>query len=213
MKIKEEPYLEDFESIKIDILNKVIEHTPYTGWSLETLKVSLGEIGILNSLDSFFPGGIKDISRLYFDIADKKLEYDVENIDLENKSVRDRISYLLNLRLDFFSNNKQVIKQIIGSDFFNGFSLAPISRINDSVDLMWRLAGDKSVDYNFYTKRILLGGIYISSVLFWLDSENREEVSKFIDRRIANVMKIEKNKKKFSSFFKKNKILKQFRPI
>ena len=71
---------------------------------------------------------------------------------------------------------------------------------------MWILAGDKSLDYNYYTKRILLGGIYITTVLYWLDSDNRDDVSKFIDRRISNIMEFEKIKKNISKIFKINKL-------
>jgi ubiquinone biosynthesis protein COQ9 len=65
-----------------------------------------------------------------------------------------------------------------------------------SVDLMWRIAGDTSTDFNHYTKRMTLGAVYGSTLLVWLDdqSEGWSETAAFLDRRIDDVMKIEKFK-------------------
>ena len=63
-----------------------------------------------------------------------------------------------------------------------------------SADLMWRIAGDTSTDFNHYTKRMTLGAVYASSLLAWLDddSEGWQDTSAFLDRRIDDVMKFEK---------------------
>jgi len=63
-----------------------------------------------------------------------------------------------------------------------------------SADRMWRLAGDTTTDFNHYTKRITLGGVYASTLLVWLDdkSEGLAETRAFLERRIADVMRFEK---------------------
>ena len=63
-----------------------------------------------------------------------------------------------------------------------------------SADLMWRLAGDTSTDFNHYTKRMTLGAVYGSTLLAWLDddSEGWIDTAAFLDRRIDDVMKFEK---------------------
>jgi ubiquinone biosynthesis protein COQ9 len=65
-----------------------------------------------------------------------------------------------------------------------------------SVDAMWRAVGDTSTDYNYYTKRALLAGVYGSTVLVWLDdsSEGFTDTFAFLDRRIGDVMAIERGK-------------------
>ena len=59
---------------------------------------------------------------------------------------------------------------------------------------MWRIAGDTSTDFNHYTKRMTLGAVYGSTLLVWLDdqTEGWTETAAFLDRRIDDVMKIEK---------------------
>ncbi len=68
-----------------------------------------------------------------------------------------------------------------------------------SSDVMWRLAGDTSTDFNHYTKRLTLGAVYASTLLSWLDdhSEGLVETRAFLDRRIEDVMRFEKTKAKW----------------
>ena len=63
-------------------------------------------------------------------------------------------------------------------------------------DAIWNALGDTSEDVNWYTKRATLSGVYSSTVLYWLgdDSEDNEDTWAFLDRRIENVMQIEKLK-------------------
>jgi ubiquinone biosynthesis protein COQ9 len=63
-----------------------------------------------------------------------------------------------------------------------------------TADVMWRIAGDTSTDFNHYTKRMTLGAVYGSTLLVWLDdqSEGLSETAAFLDRRIDDVMTFEK---------------------
>jgi ubiquinone biosynthesis protein COQ9 len=70
-----------------------------------------------------------------------------------------------------------------------------------TADHMWRIAGDTATDYNHYTKRLTLSGVYASTLLAWLDdqSEDWAETSAFLDRRIDDVMRFEKWKAGWTS--------------
>jgi len=63
-----------------------------------------------------------------------------------------------------------------------------------SADLMWRLAGDTATDYNHYSKRLILSGVYTATLLAWLDdqSEGWADTAAFLDRRLAGVGRFEK---------------------
>ncbi|MEL7318071.1 MAG: COQ9 family protein, partial [Pseudomonadota bacterium] len=70
-----------------------------------------------------------------------------------------------------------------------------------SADIMWRLAGDTATDYNHYTKRTILAGIYSATLAFFIndDSHGKEKTYEFLERRIEGVMKFEKAKAKFTN--------------
>ena len=61
------------------------------------------------------------------------------------------------------------------------------------------------LDFNFYTKRALLSGVYSATVLYWLNdnSEDFEKTWQFLDRRIDDVMQIEK----FKAQMRENKLV------
>jgi ubiquinone biosynthesis protein COQ9 len=67
---------------------------------------------------------------------------------------------------------------------------------------MWYAAGDKSTDFNFYTKRATLAGVYSATLLYWLNdrSAGSEATWAFLDRRIDNVMAFEKLKSQVRSW-------------
>ena len=61
---------------------------------------------------------------------------------------------------------------------------------------MWRLAGDTATDFNHYSKRAILSGVYTSTTLVYLgdESDDLAETRGFLDRRIDDVMRFEKFK-------------------
>ena len=63
-----------------------------------------------------------------------------------------------------------------------------------TVDTIWRAAGDTATDFNFYTKRGLLAGVYSATVVYWLNdsSEDFSRTWRFLDRRIDETMQIPK---------------------
>ena len=65
-----------------------------------------------------------------------------------------------------------------------------------TVDAMWRAAGDTSTDFNFYTKRGILAGVYASTAMRWFNDTGDDEkvTDEFLIARIENVMQFEKFK-------------------
>jgi ubiquinone biosynthesis protein COQ9 len=65
-----------------------------------------------------------------------------------------------------------------------------------TADKIWNALGDTSDDVNWYTKRATLSGVYSATVLYWLgdDSADNQATWEFLDRRIDDVMQIEKVK-------------------
>ncbi len=70
-----------------------------------------------------------------------------------------------------------------------------------AADHMWRAAGDTAVDYNHYTKRTLLAGIYAATLLTFLndESEGHADTRAFLGRRIEGVMRFEKAKARLTA--------------
>ncbi|KAJ3025289.1 UNVERIFIED_CONTAM: Ubiquinone biosynthesis protein coq9, mitochondrial [Siphonaria sp. JEL0065] len=56
-------------------------------------------------------------------------------------------------------------------------------------DEIWFLAGDRSTDMNWYSKRVLLAGVYTSTELFMTQDKSPDfvETGRFLDRRLQDV--------------------------
>ena len=68
-----------------------------------------------------------------------------------------------------------------------------------TVDLIWHRGGDTATDYNHYTKRGILLGVYGATVTVFLDddSDALADTRAFLARRIDGIMRFEKAKAGF----------------
>lgn len=179
---------------KIKILNLVLGNVPFEGWNDSTFFAAVKELGLSDEIENIFPFDIKDLEDFYFELADEDLKSKLEHTNFEESSIRDIIKASLMFRFKYYNKHKEFLRIIAGRYMLKGLPINNISTIYNLTNIIWYSAGDKSVDYNYYTKRLLLASVYISSFLFWLDERNEEKLSEFIDRRISNVMQIQKIK-------------------
>ena len=69
-----------------------------------------------------------------------------------------------------------------------------IEQLAQVIDDVWHAAGDKSTDYNWFTKRGLLAGVYTATELYMLTDYSPEFADTWdvLDRRLHDVMTIGK---------------------
>jgi ubiquinone biosynthesis protein COQ9 len=130
----------------------------------------------------------------YIQAVDRALEEHFTPERLEGMKIRDKIRSLVWKRLEIMAPAREAVRR--GVAILAVPQNLPLGlRVGwRTADLMWRIAGDTSTDFNHYTKRMMLGGVYASTLLAWLDDgrEGWSETAGFLDRRIDDVMKIEK---------------------
>jgi ubiquinone biosynthesis protein COQ9 len=119
----------------------------------------------------------------------------------DRMKVRDRISFALNSRLDTADPDKEAVRRALAVLLMPTNAPLAASTLWRTADAMWRAAGDTSTDFNFYTKRTILGGVYSAVLLYWLDddSDDHADTRAFIDRRIDGIMTFEKTKAQVKS--------------
>jgi ubiquinone biosynthesis protein COQ9 len=113
--------------------------------------------------------------------------------------VRERIGALVLWRLESMRAAKEALRRSIAILSMPQNAPAAARLAWRSADRIWRLAGDTATDYNHYTKRALLIGVYGSTSLVFLDDETDDLATTraFLDRRIGDVMRFEKAKARF----------------
>src|SRR5262249_29371174 len=113
--------------------------------------------------------------------------------------IRDRIKLAVRTRIEQTVGGKESVRRGLAMLAFPFNTPLAARLVYRTVDAIWYAAGDTSTDFNFYTKRATLAGVYSSTLLCWLNdrSEGNEETWSFLDRRIDDVMRFEKWKAEF----------------
>jgi ubiquinone biosynthesis protein COQ9 len=115
-----------------------------------------------------------------------------------NLPIRERIRSLIQFRLDALLGREEALRRALSIMAMPQNALRTARLSWSSADVMWRLAGDTATDYNHYTKRATLAGIYAATLLVFAndESEGRAATRQFLGRRIDGVMRFEKAKAK-----------------
>ena len=177
------------------IIMAALPHVVFDGWTLDALKRGASDEGLDESVvDILFPQGPRAAVRLWLGLADRQMLADIAKTDLDAMRIRDRIAFLVRTRLERWTAHREAVRRALALSVMPGFAEDGLRAVYATVDAMWRAAGDRATDYNFYTKRGLLAAVYSSTLLVWLDdhSEGCVDTWAFLDRRIADVMKVPK---------------------
>jgi ubiquinone biosynthesis protein COQ9 len=131
--------------------------------------------------------------------VDRAMEAEWPEERLAELKIRERIRTLVAFRLEAVADIDEAVRRALAIMAMPQNAPRALRLGWDSADLMWRLAGDRATDYNHYTKRAILAGLYSSTLAVFVndDSEGKEDTYAFLDRRIEGVMKFEKVKAQF----------------
>jgi ubiquinone biosynthesis protein COQ9 len=179
------------------VLAAALKHVPFDGFSDAAL-ARAGEDtgGDKATLAAYFPQGALSLVEAFSDAADVEMEQRLAALNLPAMKIRERIATAVRERLAALRPNKEAARR--AAAFLSLPPNAPLlaKLLYKTVDAMWRAAGDTSTDFNFYTKRAILAGVYSSTLLRWFSdaSEDEHETNAFLAARIENVMQFEKFK-------------------
>ena len=190
------------KKIKLKILESVKEYVKVNGWNLDIIDY----INIKNlkksDILSYFPDGINDILNFAYDELNNKLKNSLTKINIINLPINKRIKKILITRIELMNKEKIFYKKTFYFLALNNQKKVVKKNLYKTVDEMWYLAGDNSTDFNFYTKRLVLAGLYVNAIAVFFN-KNILEAEKNIDRNLNRISKIPKIKSRLT-FFKDN---------
>lgn len=186
----------DKTSPKDQLLQAALMHVPFDGWSQATFDAAIDDSGIERAVaQSICPRGAVDLAIAYHAQGDAAMLARMAETDMGAMKYSERVAAAVRFRLEAIED-KEVVRR--GSALFAlpMYAGDGAKAIWGTADAIWTALGDTSEDVNWYTKRATLSGVYSSTVLYWLGdtSEDHIETWAFLDRRIENVMRIEKLK-------------------
>ena len=177
------------------ILNLILAKVCDAGWTKEAVHAAAQRSDFsFDEMMVVFDHDISEIVRFFNRCVDEEMINGLHRSVIKNRSIRDRIKKAILLRLRILSRNKQACRNTMAYLSFPQNLMLSLDLLYSTADSIWRSIGDRSTDFNFYTKRILLSSIYLPTLVFWIEdqSANFSDTRKFVDRRIENIMYIQK---------------------
>ncbi|MGR3323744.1 MAG: COQ9 family protein [Pseudooceanicola sp.] len=179
-----------------DLLDAALAHVPFDGWSKTSFDAAVADTGTDPGLArALYPRGALDMALAYHRRGDAAMVERLAGTDLSALRFRDRIAQAVRFRLEAIEDRELARR---------GMTLFALPQhagegaraLWSTADAIWRALGDTSDDVNWYTKRATLSGVYSATLLYWLgdDSPDHQATWAFLDRRIEEVMQIEKVK-------------------
>ena len=154
----------------------------------------------INEIELLFPEGNIDLIKFTLEQLNKELEEYCKKIDLIRLPVHKRIKKVLLSKISLMNKNKLFYRSIFLNLLIPKKNFSLSNQLYNSVDQIWFIAGDSSTDFNFYTKRLILSGIYLRVILFFFNNNNQEELENILDESLKRVSKIPEIKSKLKIF-------------
>jgi ubiquinone biosynthesis protein COQ9 len=187
----------DEASLKLAVAKAALAHIPFDGFTDKALAAAAAEAGVDKAARArLFPGGPLDLVEAISDMFDKDMDAQLAKAKLGTMKVRARIAKAVTTRLDILRPHKEAARRAAAFLTLPPHAARGATLLYRTVDAMWRAAGDTSTDFNFYTKRAILAGVYSATLMRWFtdESEDESETDAFLARRIDDVMRFEKLK-------------------
>ncbi len=171
------------------------ENAVFDGWCQAAVDSAADQLGIERVQARLaMPKDSAGLVDLYLQGVDRVLVDHFTPERLAGLKIREKIRSIVWKRLEIMAPAREAVRRalaILAMPQNLGLAVRASWRTGD---VMWRIAGDTSTDFNHYTKRMTLGAVYGSTLLAWLDdgSEQWSDTAGFLDRRIDDVMQFEK---------------------
>lgn len=178
------------------LLQAAVMHVPFDGWSQATFDAAIADSGVERTVaESICPRGAVDLALHYHAKGDAAMLARLAETDLGEMKYSARVAAAVRFRLEAVED-KEIVRRGTALFALPIYAADGAKAIWDTADAIWTALGDTSEDVNWYTKRATLSGVYSATVLYWLgdSSEDHADTWAFLDRRIENVMQIEKLK-------------------
>ena len=208
----------DIKQIRIDLVRAMLTHVPFDGWTWEAMEQGAIDIGFekkktcsirIKIFKDLFKNGSIDFIDVFSEMVDLEVEDNYNLIKTKPKRVSEKIKKIIIIRLNLCNNYKEAVRSSISLTAIPANTKTSLNILYRTCNSMWRIAGDKSTDFSFYTRRISLAAVYTSTLLFWLNDNSTDNVETelFLDRRLRDINNISSlknplaNVKKFKNNF------------
>lgn len=188
-------------------IEAMLVNVPFDGWTEVAMKNTADQYGLsVSQMAQLFPQGLTGLVEKRSDDIDRHMEEIFLNRFADHFDImpaHKKIRELLLIRFEILQTNKEAVRKMV-TFMAQPAQAKMVSRhLYNTLDRVWRIAGDRATDYNFYTKRATLGAVYSSTMLAFLDDDtpDLQKTRAFLDRRLLDVAKVPKYTKPLQTAF------------
>ena len=190
--------------ILLRLLKNITEYEDFDDALLSTLsQLKINQDKFYDIKQDLLPKGLSSLMKELNLIINQTIDKEQKPSRFKNYKINEKIKYFVIRRLMVFQNlvdKRKFFKKILKPNLIVS-SNKTLFKIADEI---WFLAGDKSTDYNYYTKRVILMNIYAITFSFFVfdNSKDLERTKKFLDKEISAVLKFGNLKNKLKKSIK-----------
>jgi ubiquinone biosynthesis protein COQ9 len=191
------PPKQDDAELKKAVLELALPDAAFDGFTDKVLAKAGKEAGVeAAEMTRLFPEGPRSLIEFYSLSADDGMAERLSELDISKMKIRERIAAAVLARLSVLKPHKEAARRAAATMSLPMHAALAARLLYHSVDSMWRAVGDTSTDFNFYTKRGILAGVYGATLVRWFNDASEDEAAThhFLAARIENVMQFEKLK-------------------
>ncbi|KPF74164.1 RpsU-divergently transcribed [Blastomonas sp. AAP25] len=179
----------------------IADEAVFDGWTPAARDAAASAQGVeLGLAQLAFDQGAMDMIEAWISHIDAQMIEAFPPERIAAMKIRERITALVAFRFEAVAHQREALRRATAILALPS-NLGRAAKLSwRTADLMWRLAGDTATDYNHYSKRMILSGVYGSTLMAFLDDESADftDTHAFLGRRIDNVMQFEKAKAKWT---------------
>lgn len=191
----------DTDSHQHRLLSAMLPHVPFDGWSDRALDMARQDAG-LREIDVIraFPNGGADAVDYFMEHLDKAMRQALAKLPLDSMKLHEKVETAIMLRLRAAEPFREAVRKAVAYYSLPFHADKGLRRLYTTTDVIWRAIGDHPTDFSFYTKRLSLGAIYSSTLLFWLDdySDHNDETRAFLQRRLLDLFRFHQFKQRLT---------------
>ncbi|XP_070616849.1 ubiquinone biosynthesis protein COQ9, mitochondrial [Erythrolamprus reginae] len=190
---------ESEEQVQNRILTAALNFVPTYGWTMDAIAEGAKSVGLSVAAAGLFHNDGSELILHFVSRSNSKLSELLEEQhklvqlgQLEKKKteqfIRDALEARLRMLIPYIEKWPQAMSVLLmPHNIPSSFNL-----LTTMVDDIWHYAGDRSTDINWYTRRVIVAGIYNTTELVMIQdsSPDFEDTWSFLYNRVADAMNV-----------------------
>lgn len=182
---------ESSDGVKARLLSAAMNHVKAHGWTQAAIVAGAKDIGLSPAIGGVLERGESELVEYHIERQNEDFVGKLQGMaeELHGMRMQQKMFTAVKMRLEMNIPHIDAWPQALGVLAQPHNAPHALTLLTNLVDDIWYALGDKSVDMNWYTKRGLLAGVYVSTELYMLTDSSPDfyDTWEALQRRLDDV--------------------------